>query len=170
MHLITALCLLSIAVTQPNPLDVSIKNLDGKAAKLADHAGSKATVVVFMQFECPISSEYSTELARLSTLYGSKGVNFVGVIPNADEDAALKKDARDYKIGFPVLHDAKLVLVDALGAKLPLRFFFWTKKVRLFIPEGLMIPGQNACVGMLLPRKKILLMRLNLILRTKWCR
>jgi hypothetical protein len=56
MHSITTLCLLSFAMMQANPLEVSIKNLEGKAAKLADHAGSKATVVVFMQFECPISS------------------------------------------------------------------------------------------------------------------
>ena len=128
MQPIAMLCLLSLMLVQANPLDVSIKNLEGKAAKLADHAGSKATVVVFMQFECPISSEYSTELARLATLYGSKGVNFVGVIPNADEDAALKKDARDYKIGFPVLHDAKLILVDALGAKITPEVFLLDQK------------------------------------------
>ena len=77
MHSITTLCLLSFAMMQANPLEVSIKNLEGKAAKLAVHAGSKATVVVFMQFECPISSEYSTELARLANLYASKGVNFI---------------------------------------------------------------------------------------------
>ena len=128
MHSITTLCLLSFAMMQANPLEVSIKNLNGKAAKLADHAGSKATVVVFMQFECPISSEYSTELARLATLYGSKGVNFIGVIPNSDEDAELKKDAREYKIGFPVLHDAKLILVDALGAKITPEVFLLDSK------------------------------------------
>ena len=128
MHSITTLCLLSFAMMQANPLEVSIKNLEGKAAKLVDHAGSKATVVVFMQFECPISSEYSTELARLATLYGSKGVNFIGVIPNSDEDDALKKEAREYKIGFPVLHDAKLALVEALGAKITPEVFLLDSK------------------------------------------
>ena len=128
MHLITTLCLFSLVIVQANPLEVSIKNLEGKAAKLADHAGSKATVVVFMQFECPISSEYGTELARLATFYSSKGVNFIGVIPNSDEDAELKKDAREYKIGFPVLHDAKLILVDALGAKITPEVFLLDSK------------------------------------------
>ncbi len=132
MHLITTLCLFSLAIVQANPLDVSIKNLEGKPAKLADHSGSKATVVVFMQFECPISSEYSTELARLANLYASKGVNFIGVIPNSDEDAALKKEAREYKIGFPVLHDAKLALVEALGAKI-------TPEVFLLDPKGMIV-------------------------------
>lgn len=109
MHLITTLCLFSLAIVQANPLDVSIKNLEGKPAKLADHSGSKATVVVFMQFECPISSEYSTELARLANLYASKGVNFIGVIPNSDEDALLKKKLASIKLGLqffmmPSLH------------------------------------------------------------------
>ncbi|NDH04856.1 hypothetical protein EBX93_02890 [bacterium] len=118
MQSIATFCLISFALAQAGPLEVSIKSLEGKPAKLSDHAGSKATVVVFMQFECPISSEYSTELSRLSSLYNSKGVNFIGVIPNSDSDEMLKKDARDYKIIFPVLHDGKLELADSLGAKI----------------------------------------------------
>ncbi len=41
MHLITTLCLFSLAIVQANPLDVSIKNLEGKPAKLADHCGQQ---------------------------------------------------------------------------------------------------------------------------------
>jgi len=128
MQSIATFCLISFALAQAGPLEVSIKSLEGKPAKLSDHAGSKATVVVFMQFECPISSEYSTELSRLHSLYKSKGVNFIGVIPNSDSDEMLKKDARDYKINFPVLHDGKLELADSLGAKITPEVFLLDTK------------------------------------------
>ncbi len=128
MQAISTLFLLSIALSNANPLEVGITNLEGKPAQISTYAGEKATLVVFMQFECPISSEYSSVLANLAAIYKPKGIGFVGVVPNSDEDAELKKEARDYKVGFPVLHDRKLDLAKNLSAKITPEVFLLDNK------------------------------------------
>ena len=80
--------------------------------------GKYATVVVFLSFDCPISTNYSEALAELAKTYGPKGVTFIGVVPSDDEDAAaVAKKAEEFKLTFPVFKDEKLKAADALKAE-----------------------------------------------------
>ena len=76
----------------------ALRATDGKVVSLAGLKGSKAVVVVFLSFECPVSTSYSPILAELHKTYGPKGVTFLGVNSSEDVSAAeLAKRAAEYK-------------------------------------------------------------------------
>src|SRR5262249_23445497 len=78
----------------------------------------KAVVAVFLSFECPVSTGYSQLLAGLARTYGERGVAFVGFVPNTDEDAAgVARQAREFRLPFPVLKDERGA-ADAFKAEL----------------------------------------------------
>jgi mono/diheme cytochrome c family protein len=88
------------------------------AATLAElPKDAKAVVVVFLSFDCPVSTGYSQALGELARAYGGRGVAFVGLATNPDEDAAqVARHAADYRLPFPVRKDEKLAAADALQA------------------------------------------------------
>jgi len=92
------------------------QDASGKAFALADLKGTKATVVVFLSFECPVSSSYAQPLAELAKTYGDKGVTFVGLCPCEEDAATVAKQAAEYKIPFPVFKEGAFAAADALAA------------------------------------------------------
>ena len=88
----------------------------GKAFSLYDVKDRKAIVIVFLSFDCPVSTSYSEPLAGMDKQYG-KHVSFIGLTVNDDESRAqVAKLARDFKIPFPVFKDEKLTAANALKA------------------------------------------------------
>src|SRR5262245_41068755 len=55
--------------------------LEGKPTTLASLAGQKATVVVFLSFDCPVSNSYSETLNDLARGRAGQGVKVLGVCP-----------------------------------------------------------------------------------------
>src|SRR5215469_12804274 len=67
---------------------------------------AKAVVVAFLGTECPISNAYAPVLTALSKRYGSKGVLFIGINSNRqDNAAAVARHAKEFSIPFVVLKD-----------------------------------------------------------------
>src|SRR5438045_1622681 len=98
-------------------VNVALTDAQGKPVRLDDLKDKKAIVVVFLSFDCPVSADYAGPLAALHKTYDPRGVAFVGITVNEDEDAAtVAKHAADYKIPFPVLKDAGLKAADAFRA------------------------------------------------------
>ena len=90
----------------------------GKPVELKGLIGEKATVVVFLSFDCPNSNNYTPTLLDFVKNFESKGVKFIGVCENeltADELAAKVKE---FKLPFPVFVDAKQAIADAFKAKI----------------------------------------------------
>ena len=50
----------------------------GKTVPFAKVQGEKATVVVFLSFDCPNSNAYTPTLLDLHKTFESKGIKFVG--------------------------------------------------------------------------------------------
>src|SRR5689334_15850536 len=67
---------------------VEFREAAGKPLDLYDLKGKKAVVVVFLSFECPVSTSYSQPLAELSKTYADRGVAFLGVSTNPDAGPA----------------------------------------------------------------------------------
>jgi peroxiredoxin len=96
--------------------NVSFKEAEGKTTALYDIKGKKAIVVVFLNFECPVSTNYAPILADLAKTYGEKGVAFVGACACDEDAAAVAKQAKEFKYGFPVNKDDKTA-AEALKAE-----------------------------------------------------
>jgi peroxiredoxin len=98
--------------------NVTFPTAGGGRFSLHDFKGKKAVVVVFLSFDCPVSTSYSQPLAELFQAYKEKGVAFLGVITGEDETpAGVAKKAREYKFPFAVLHDAQGAAAETLGAR-----------------------------------------------------
>src|SRR3954469_34015 len=108
--------------------NVSLDAPDGKPVTLASLAGKKATVVVFLSFDCPVSTSYVSPLNDLARAH--EGVVFVGVAPSESADG-LKKAVKEYQVVFPVRTDAKKAATKALGAKLTPEVFVFDADLKL---------------------------------------
>jgi peroxiredoxin len=96
---------------------VSLKDASGKTFDLHALNDKKAVVVVFVSFDCPVSTSYSQPLADLAKNYGPRDVTFVGITSNDDETAAqVAEHGKEYKIPFPVLKDEGHAAADAFKA------------------------------------------------------
>jgi peroxiredoxin len=95
----------------------SLTNAAGKSVSLAGFKDKKAVVVVFLSFECPMSNSYAPTLAALHKKYHSQ-VAFLAINSSDDGTAAeLAKQAREFKLPFPMLKDDRFKVADLFHAK-----------------------------------------------------
>src|SRR2546423_1067515 len=119
-HLAAAATISTPPTTQPSP-PPPLKGMDisGVVHLLADDPDVKATALVFLSTQCPISNKYVPELNRLAGAQGSNETRFFAVIsdPSVTRAAAAKYVA-EYQITFPVLFDASGELAHRLDPKM----------------------------------------------------
>src|SRR3974390_3040963 len=81
---------------------ISFQANDGKRIGWKDLAGKKATVVVFLSFDCPMSTSYAKDLSELATAYKERGMAFVGLCPCDDSPGRIAAGAKEYQLSFSV--------------------------------------------------------------------
>jgi hypothetical protein len=81
-------------------------------------SAAKATVVVFVSVQCPVSNAYNGRLAAVYNDYASQGVQFAFVNANATESVS-DVEAHEKRVGWPfqVVKDYSNTLADKLGAE-----------------------------------------------------
>jgi hypothetical protein len=81
-------------------------DVDGRVHELGGRRDVKATVLVFLGPECPISQRYVPELNRIAAEKGTNAIQFYGVIssPSLARTQAVTF-VSEYAITFPVLFD-----------------------------------------------------------------
>jgi mono/diheme cytochrome c family protein len=94
-------------------VDLPVRDAAGKPVAVA---GAKATVVVFVSFECPVSNSYAAPLSDLAKEYADRGIAFIGLCPCDVSAAEVEKQAKEFRLGFPVYKDDGLAAADALKA------------------------------------------------------
>ena len=90
----------------------------GKTVPLASIKGDKATVVVFLSFDCPNSNSYTPTLLDMQQEFASKGVKFVAISETDLTADELKAKIAEYKLPFPVFADPKQATADKFKAKI----------------------------------------------------
>jgi peroxiredoxin len=81
-------------------------------------AGKKATVIMFVSTECPVSNSYNERMNQLATSYKDKGVQFIAINANDGEtSSAVASHARSNDFTFPVLKDEGNKIADRFEAK-----------------------------------------------------
>jgi peroxiredoxin len=88
----------------------------GKKLALADLRDGPAVVIVFLSFDCPVSTSYVAPLNDLAKEYSAQGVKLVGVCPCDATAAEVAQQAKEYKVAFPMFRDEKLAGADAFAA------------------------------------------------------
>jgi len=82
-------------------------------------SASKATVLVFVDTECPIANAMAPELERIHRDFQSKGVRMFRVYAGPGYDPpAIDKHTEDFGYTFPAVADTDLGLVQHTGARI----------------------------------------------------
>ena len=124
MSLLAGLALAPLAWAAPDAssdklgrkVEPTFADTTGKTVPLGKLAGEKATVVLFLSFDCPNSNGYTPTFLDLHRTYGDKGVKFVAVSETELTADELKAKAAEYKLPFPVFADPKQTIADAFKA------------------------------------------------------
>ncbi len=96
----------------------SLPNAQGKTVEVGDWGKSKATVIMFVATQCPVSNAYNERMAKLAKDYSAKGVKFVGVNSNKQESSQeIAEHSRENGFTFAVLKDKGNVIADRFAAK-----------------------------------------------------
>jgi peroxiredoxin len=98
--------------------NVRLTGLNGKALALADLKDREAIVVVFLSFDCPVSTSYAAALNELAREYSPRKVAVLGICPTTDEAAALARHAKEFQLTFPLFRDDKLSAAQAFQARI----------------------------------------------------
>lgn len=115
------------------PRSVLHDAISGQDLCLTEARGQRATVLVCMSGDCPISNEYLPSIVAIATDYRERGVSFVGINPNGSQTLDLMAEyAREQKLPFPYLKDP--------GGKVSRRLLFSvTPEARVFDAAGKLV-------------------------------
>ena len=96
----------------------ALRDLKGQSFQFYDVGrGSKATVVMFIATQCPISNDYNPRMAALDREYSAKGIKFIGINSNRQEPIPeVAEHAAKNGFGFTVYKDENNVVADLFGA------------------------------------------------------
>ena len=95
---------------------VTVRDIHGHPRAVPE-PGSKATVLIFVTQDCPISNSYVPEINRITGDYSSRDIAFLIVYVDATVTlATVKKHAEEYGYRAPAVFDARHVLVERVKA------------------------------------------------------
>ena len=115
---VLTLFLASQSTIPTTPVDLKGgQTLEGKPASI-EIKKSKATVLLFIAYDCPVANRYAPEIRRIYSEYKEKGVGFYRIyIRDMDWVEEVVAHGEDFKLEFPAVLDPKLELVKACGAR-----------------------------------------------------
>ena len=105
-----------------------VTDLEGRAVRPLEEATAKATVLVFVGTDCPISNRYAPEIGRLRERFARQGVTFWLVYVQRTESAeAIRHHLREYFDTLAALRDPDHQLVRRAAARV-------TPEAAVFVP------------------------------------
>lgn len=107
----------------------TLKDAVGNEHALDEYLKNKYTVLMFIATQCPVSNDYNERMAALNADYGSKGIAFVGINSNKQEDVEeIQEHSLKNGFKFHVLKDWNNVVADAYGAQVTPEIFVLDSK------------------------------------------
>jgi peroxiredoxin len=111
--------------------------VSGRTVSLADFAGNKALLVMFVSRHCPYVQHVKHELARLGKDYVGKPLGIVGIsanyVPDYPDDAPerLREMAAELGLNFPLCYDESQEVAKAYQAACTPDFFLYDETRKL---------------------------------------
>jgi peroxiredoxin len=125
-----------VILDTPAP-DFRLPATDGKTYALADVAGEKGTVLVFICNHCPYVKAVMGRLAADARVLMAEGIGFAAICANDAKDypedsfANMRRFATAHQFPFPYLHDESQAVARAYGAVCTPDYFGYDKNRRL---------------------------------------
>ena len=118
-------------------VEFSLPGVDGKNWTLADCAGEKGLLVMFICNHCPYVKAIRERLVRDTAALKEQGINTVAIMSNDpteyEEDSFenMQKVAKDFNFSFPYLIDESQEVAKAYGAVCTPDFFGYNADLKL---------------------------------------
>lgn len=118
-------------------VDFSLEGIDGKTYSLAEVAGPKGTLIVFMCNHCPYVRAIAGRLAEEARALAALGIGVAGINANdptsypEDSFENMKAFAAEHGFGFPYLVDPTQEVARAYGAVCTPDFFGFNAALEL---------------------------------------
>lgn len=109
--------------------DFSLTATDGRTYSLADVAGARGTVIVFICNHCPYVKAVAPRMVEAARTLAGEGIGFAAICSNdatthpADSFDRMKDFAAEYGFPFPYLHDESQAVARAWDAVCTPDFF-----------------------------------------------
>ena len=104
--------------------DFKAIGIDGKSYSLESAKDAEVVVVCFTCNNCPVAKAYEDRFIAFSIKYEKKGVKFLAINVNENEDlTAMKERAQEKDFSFPYAYDASGDSARAYGAKVTPHIF-----------------------------------------------
>lgn len=98
--------------------DFTLTDYNGKSYTLYADRDSKAIVIMFISARCPVSNAYNDRMSALYEDYSVKGVSFVAINSNSQENVEeIKEHAGEHKLPFRIFKDIGNKVADAYDAQ-----------------------------------------------------
>jgi hypothetical protein len=109
---------------------VTTFDIQGRLVNPFEDPQAKAIVFFFVRNDCPISNRYAPEIQRLAARYGSEGIVFWLVYPEASTSAEeIEQHRKDFHLSLQALRDPQHALVKIASVKV-------TPEAAVFLPDG----------------------------------
>jgi peroxiredoxin len=127
-----------LAIGQPAPMhDTRMSGVDGREVALADVAGKKGTLVIFMCNHCPWVQAWQSRIASIGNAAVGRGIGVIAV--NANDPAEYPEDdlvhmqaqAKQLGLKFPYVVDATSDVGRAFGATRTPEIYLFDAKGKL---------------------------------------
>ena len=108
----------------------AITGIDDKSHSIGDYAKAKVLVLCFTCNTCPVAAGYNDRFVKFTNEYKDKGVEFVAINVNNDDDNKLDKmreRAQKSGFNFDYLHDSSQESARAFGATVTPQIFVLCK-------------------------------------------
>jgi len=118
-------------------IDFSLPGVDGKDCSLADCAGEKGLLVMFICNHCPYVKAIMKRLVRDTKELKVRGINTVAIMSNDPTEYAedsfenMQKIAKEFDFSFPYLIDESQDVAKAYGAVCTPDFFGYNADLKL---------------------------------------
>jgi len=110
----------------------SLNDYNGKEFSLTDFKESKAIVIMFIATRCPVSNDYNERMAKVHADYKEKGVTFLGINSNKQEDIEeINEHAEENGLDFIILKDNNNVIADVFEASFTPEIYVLNPKFEL---------------------------------------
>ena len=125
-----------ITLGTPAP-EFRLPGTDGRTSALADVAGEKGMVIVFICNHCPYVKAVIDRLVADARLLLAEGIGFAAICSNDAKDypedsfANMKRFAEAHNFPFPYLHDETQAVARAYGAVCTPDYFGYGKDLKL---------------------------------------
>jgi peroxiredoxin len=105
-------------------MDEAVQDFTLKDAMDKEHSlkalskDKKATVIMFIATQCPVSNAYNERMVKLYNDYKDKGIQFIGINSNKQESVKeIAKHSKDNGLEFVILKDLQNKIADYFDAK-----------------------------------------------------